>query len=157
MKENLGFGRLGNGVTVWDSNREDNNDYLAVAHISNQRVVSYRKCKISNEARNEIECFAENMKYTIICDKQGLDYIRNNTFPVFVLLKNQNAQLITSHQDFNVGIYAGGKLAVLKSKECSHVLQLLDQDYTYKQAIDTVLENSFIDKSKLVEELNLYI
>ena len=65
MKEKLGFGHLGNGVTVWDSNREENNDYLAVAHISSQGVVSYRKCKISNEAKKEIECFAENMKYTI--------------------------------------------------------------------------------------------
>ena len=98
-----------------------------------------------------------NTNYTIISDKQGLDYIRNNTLPVYVLLKNQKPQLITSHQDFNVGVYAGGKLAVLKSKECSQVLQLLDQDYTYKQAIDAVLENSYIIKSKLVEELNLYI
>ncbi len=124
MEENLGFGHLGNGVTVWDSNREKNNDYLAVAHISTQGVVSYRKCKLSIEARNEIECFAENMKYTIISDKQGLNYIRNNTLPVYVLLKNQKPQLITSHQDFNVGVYTGGKLAFLKSEACSHVLQL---------------------------------
>ena len=49
------------------------------------------------------------------------------------------------------------KKDVLKSKTCSHVLQLLDQDYTYKQAVETVLKNSSIEKSKLEEELNLYI
>ena len=54
------------------------------------------------------------MKYTLVSDKKGLDLIRNNTCPVYVLLDNQKPQLITSHQDFDTGIYAGGKLAVLK-------------------------------------------
>ena len=62
MKENLGFGYLGNGVTVWDSNREKNNDYLAVAHISEQGVVSYYKCSLSIEAKQSIETFAQKIK-----------------------------------------------------------------------------------------------
>lgn len=119
MKEKLGFGYLGNGVTVWDSNREKNNDYLTVAHISEQGAVSYYKCALSIEAKKEIELFAERMKYTLVSDKKGLDLIRNNTCSVYVLLDNQKPQLITSHQDFDSGIYAGGKLAVLKSKELS--------------------------------------
>lgn len=61
MIENLGFGHLGNGVTVWDSNRERNNDYLAVAHISEQGTVTYYNCALSIEAKKEIELFASTL------------------------------------------------------------------------------------------------
>jgi hypothetical protein len=33
-KSDLGFGYLGNGMTVWDRNQEANGDYKTVAHIS---------------------------------------------------------------------------------------------------------------------------
>lgn len=53
-------------------------------------------------------------KYTAISDKQGIRFIKNDFCPVFVLLDNQEPQLITSHHDFNNGIYTGGKLAIKK-------------------------------------------
>ena len=34
MKEDLGFGCKGNGTVVWDRNRTKSNDYMTVAHIS---------------------------------------------------------------------------------------------------------------------------
>lgn len=54
MKEKLGFGHLGNGITIWDSSREVNNDYPTVAHISYDRKVTYY-AKVSPEARVRIE------------------------------------------------------------------------------------------------------
>lgn len=62
MKEKLGFGHLGNGITVWDSNRERNGDYLTVAHISEQGVVDYRKCALSDKAKEEIEDKSQRVK-----------------------------------------------------------------------------------------------
>lgn len=70
MKENLGFGHLGNGVTVWDRTREDNGDYLTVAHISYDRTVSYYVKDISKEDKAKIERFAkfDNMRVSATQD-----------------------------------------------------------------------------------------
>ena len=45
-----------------------------------------------------------------------------------------------------------------KSKEAKKVLQLMDEDYTYQQALKIVLnENQNINKKNLEKELNKYI
>jgi hypothetical protein len=56
--ENLMLGHLGNGVTVCDRNREENNDYMTVAHISYHRVIKYYTNVLSDGAKLEIEDFA---------------------------------------------------------------------------------------------------
>ena len=58
MKEKLGFGSLGNGITVWDSSRNVNNDYPTVAHISYDRTVKYYG-QVSPEVKDKIENFAK--------------------------------------------------------------------------------------------------
>jgi len=46
----------------------------------------------------------------------------------------------------------------LKSKECIAVLQLMDQDLTYSEALKNVLNsNKELSKEKLEKELNKYI
>lgn len=40
-KRDLGFGCLGNGVTVYDRLHEKNGDYETVAHISAYREIKY--------------------------------------------------------------------------------------------------------------------
>ena len=45
-----------------------------------------------------------------------------------------------------------------KTKECSQVLQLMDKDYSYSEAVKKVIEqNPKIDKTNLETELNNYI
>jgi len=62
----LGFGGLGNGTTVWDRNRIENNDYKIVAHISNSGNVTYYDKNLPEDAKNKIEEMA--MK-----ERQGLE------------------------------------------------------------------------------------
>lgn len=60
MKENLGFGCLGNGLTVWDRNRSRNNDYLKVAHI--EPCGTYKIYEsLSQEAKQSIIDHAKRM------------------------------------------------------------------------------------------------
>jgi hypothetical protein len=59
MKENLMFAHFGNGLSVCDRNREEHGDYMTVAHISVMREVTYRKHRLSDEAKKEIERVAE--------------------------------------------------------------------------------------------------
>ena len=58
MKEEIHFGSMGNGITVWDSTRTRNNDYLTVAHISYDRKVTFYE-KVDPGARRLIENFAK--------------------------------------------------------------------------------------------------
>lgn len=44
-----------------------------------------------------------------------------------------------------------------KSAACSKVLQLMDKDYTYQEALKKVLECNKLNKKNLEFELNLYI
>jgi hypothetical protein len=58
----LGFGGLGNGTTVWDRNRIENNDYKIVAHISNSGNVTYYDKNLTEVAKNKIEEMAMKEK-----------------------------------------------------------------------------------------------
>jgi len=60
MKENLGFGCLGNGLTVWDSKRKRGNDYLTVAHIQPCGVYNLYE-PLSQEAKQKIIDHAKRM------------------------------------------------------------------------------------------------
>lgn len=56
--EDLGFGSLGNGITVWDKTRERSGDYAKVAHIATDRKIEYTHLPISEEQRAEVERYA---------------------------------------------------------------------------------------------------
>jgi hypothetical protein len=58
MKEEIHFGFMGNGITVWDAGRTRNGDYLTVAHISYERSVKFYE-DVSPGARRQIENFAK--------------------------------------------------------------------------------------------------
>ena len=70
LKEDLMFSHMGNGVTVCDKNREKNNDYLTVAHISYDRTVSFNTKKLSEESKMKIESFAKNENMTVSAAQQ---------------------------------------------------------------------------------------
>jgi sugar (pentulose or hexulose) kinase len=72
----LGFGSLGNGITVWDNQRSEFGDYMTVAHIKTDRTVqfyTYRDgvqkglIKATTEQQEEIKEYARtgNPKRTV--------------------------------------------------------------------------------------------
>ena len=54
----LGFGHLGNGITVYDRSRKILGDYLTVAHIDSSRKISYTQAPISEQQFIDIEEYA---------------------------------------------------------------------------------------------------
>lgn len=56
----LGFGHLGNGVTVWNKLREENGDYQTVAHISADREITFYDKNIPESVMDQIREFAAN-------------------------------------------------------------------------------------------------
>ena len=60
----LGFGHLGNGITVWDNEREEHGDYMTVAHISTDRKIKYYK-GVKEDQKPEIEKYAQSANPTV--------------------------------------------------------------------------------------------
>jgi hypothetical protein len=61
--EDLGFGHLGNGITVFDRSREEHGDYKKVAHISahyNKHEIKYYDKKLSSSAKKQIKKAADH-------------------------------------------------------------------------------------------------
>lgn len=76
MEEELSFGSLGNGVTVWDKKRRKYGDSLIVAHISRERKVEFYTKSLSDEAKKVIRRFAKKSNVRM-----------STTQPEFVMLQ----------------------------------------------------------------------
>ena len=61
----LGFGHLGNGVTVWNRLELRDGDYKTVAHIAPDRTVTYYEDGLPENVRAQIEEFAATSTMTI--------------------------------------------------------------------------------------------
>ncbi|MCK9480024.1 MAG: DEAD/DEAH box helicase family protein, partial [Firmicutes bacterium] len=59
---NLGFGYLGNGLTVWNSLEEVNGDYKTVAHIDNDGNITYYDKEMPENVKAQIQAQAETLK-----------------------------------------------------------------------------------------------
>ncbi len=61
----LGFGHLGNGVTVWNRLELQDGDYKTVAHIAPDRTVTFYENGLPEDVRAQIEEFAATSAMTI--------------------------------------------------------------------------------------------
>lgn len=61
----LGFGHLGNGITVWNRLQEEHGDYKTVAHISADRQITFYDKEMPEVIRQKIRDFAEKENPTI--------------------------------------------------------------------------------------------
>ena len=61
----LGYGYLGNGVTVWNRLEEEYGDYKTVAHIAPDRTVTFYEEEMPQAVREEIQRIADTSEMTI--------------------------------------------------------------------------------------------
>lgn len=85
--EQIEFFSLGNGISVCDTNREVRGDYKRVAHISKYREVQFL-CRVSDEAKNKILCYAETANPTISVTQDEPVFIEK-TFKYIVNFKEK--------------------------------------------------------------------
>ena len=64
----IGYGFLGNGITVWNHAEEKDGDYVTIAHISNERDITFYDTDIPDNIKESIEDVAQSL------DKGELDY-----------------------------------------------------------------------------------
>ncbi|TCL53508.1 LPD11 domain-containing protein [Allofournierella massiliensis] len=61
----LGYGHLGNGLTVWNRLEEEHGDYKTVAHIAPDRTVTIYDEEMPQTVRDEIQRIADSSEMTI--------------------------------------------------------------------------------------------
>ena len=61
----LGYGYLGNGLTVWNRLEEEHGDYKTVAHIAPDRTVQFYDAEMPQTVRDEIQRIADTSEMTI--------------------------------------------------------------------------------------------
>ena len=61
----LGYGHLGNGLTVWNRLEEEHGDYKTVAHIAPDRTVTIYDEEMPQAVREEIQRIADTSEITI--------------------------------------------------------------------------------------------
>ena len=61
----LGFGHLGNGLTVWNRLEEVDGDYRTVAHIAPDRTVQIYDEEMPQELRDRIQQVADTSEMTV--------------------------------------------------------------------------------------------
>ena len=61
----LGYGHLGNGLTVWNRLEEVHGDYKTVAHIDPDRTVTFYDAGLPEEIREEIQKIAATSEMTV--------------------------------------------------------------------------------------------
>ena len=61
----LGYGHLGNGITVWNRLEEEYGDYKTVAHIAPDRTVTIYDEEMPQAVREEIQRIADTSEITI--------------------------------------------------------------------------------------------
>ena len=65
MKQyDIGFGHLGNGITVWNRKEEQHGDYKTIAHISHDRQVKFYE-ELPQNIKDKINHFALTANPTI--------------------------------------------------------------------------------------------
>lgn len=71
-KYDLGFGHLGNGITVWNRLEEEHGDYKTVAHISAERAITFYDKAMPETVKQKIRDFAEKANPTISATQNQL-------------------------------------------------------------------------------------
>ncbi len=68
----LGYGFLGNGVTVWNRKELRYGDYKTIAHIDSDRKVAFYEDSLPEEVRAEIEEYAAKSNMTVSATQDSL-------------------------------------------------------------------------------------
>lgn len=122
MKEDLLFASLGNGVTVWDKNRQEYGDTKIVAHISRERKVSVQEKHLSKEAIKTIREYAKKKNIRMSVTQPEFVMLKPLGVPENVLEKTRKQyskiageQITIRVMEYSDDIYAfGSELGCLK-------------------------------------------
>ena len=150
----LGFGHLGNGLTVWNRLEEVDGDYRTVAHIAPDRTVQIYDEKMPQEVRDRIQQVADTSEMTVSTTQNAPVFSvppreeppqKEETADLYPVLAAQVLHLMGEFDGSRMGYGEDDAQAV------ENIAQQL-QNTTQRQEIHALLQ-SFLDHADPEEEI----
>ena len=150
----LGFGHLGNGLTVWNRLEEVNGDYRTVAHIAPDRTVQIYDEEMPQEVRDRIQQVADTSEMTVSATQNAPVFSvpprekppqKEETADLYPVLAAQVLRLMGEFDGSRMGYGEDDAQAV------ENIAQQL-QNTTQRQEIHALLQ-SFLDHADPEEEI----
>ena len=150
----LGFGHLGNGLTVWNRLEEVNGDYRTVAHIAPDRTVQIYDEEMPQEVQDRIQQVADTSEMTVSTTQNAPVFSvppreeppqKEETADLYPVLASQVLRLMGEFDGSRMGYGADDAQAV------ENITQQL-QNVSQRQEIRALLQ-SFLDHADPEEEI----
>ena len=150
----LGFGHLGNGLTVWNRLEEVDGDYRTVAHIAPDRTVQIYDEEMPQEVRDRIQQVADTSEMTVSTTQNAPVFSvppreeppqKEETADLYPVLAAQVLHLMGEFDGSRMGYGEDDAQAV------ENIAQQL-QNTTQRQEIHALLQ-SFLDHADPEEEI----
>ena len=150
----LGFGHLGNGLTVWNRLEEVDGDYRTVAHIAPDRTVQIYDEEMPQEVRDRIQQVADTSEMTVSTTQNAPVFSvppreespqKEETADLYPVLAAQVLRLMGEFDGSRMGYGEDDAQAV------ENIAQQL-QNTTQRQEIHALLQ-SFLDHADPEEEI----
>lgn len=150
----LGFGHLGNGLTVWNRLEEVDGDYRTVAHIAPDRTVQIYDEEMPQEVRDRIQQVADTSEMTVSTTQNAPVFSvppreeppqKEETADLYPVLAAQVLHLMGEFDGSRMGYGEDDAQAV------ENIAQQL-QNTTQRQEIHALLQ-SFLDRADPEEEI----
>lgn len=150
----LGFGHLGNGLTVWNRLEEVDGDYRTVAHIAPDRTVQIYDEEMPQEVRDRIQQVADTSEMTVSTTQNAPVFSvppreeppqKEETADLYPVLAAQVLHLMGEFDGSRMGYGEDNAQAV------ENIAQQL-QNTTQRQEIHALLQ-SFLDHADPEEEI----
>lgn len=151
----LGYGHLGNGITVWNRLEEEHGDYKMVAHIASDRTVQIYDKEMPQAVREEIQRIADTSEMTISATQDAPVF----TVPPKVQESPQKEELADPYPELAaqvlrfVGEFDGSRMGYGEddAQAVENIAQQL-HDLVQREEIRRLLQ-SFLDHADPEEEI----
>lgn len=80
-KFDLGWGHLGNGISVWNRAKEERGDYQKVAHIDSKRNIKYYITNLPTDIKKQIEKIAKGKNPSVSTSQPDIKVFDENKKP----------------------------------------------------------------------------
>jgi len=110
-KMNLGFGKMGNGTTVYNKSVEVNGDYKIIAHISDNGKIDWKIKRIPSEVKKEVEAMAKKSNESV-----NESISQSDIYKVYSTLNKGDKVEIDRRDGFKSYTVVKGKTKVGKQK-----------------------------------------
>jgi hypothetical protein len=132
----LGYGFMGNGITVWNRAEEANNDYVTVARIERDRSVAFYDSAMPDDVKSSIENAARTIDDPALDPLPQSETPKQTTLDLSLPDPTMTAAAINGYGYTEPDMYPLSGDRALELFDAGHTIYLLYDDNTEAMALD---------------------